>query len=223
MMKDLAFKKPAGSRTIPMGGVAAVISLFLCSSSALAGDTILELWHTVKAPDPVVLKAVTIDPAKTGFLVLDIEQRTCNAQARPRCIDSVPKIRAFLEKARAKGVFVAYSLTNLGTPETILPPVSPLGTEPIVKSSVDKFFNTDLEKLLKGRGVETVIIVGTTAEGAVIHTATGAAMRGFKVIVPIDGMSAGTLYAEQYAAWHLLNAPGTRQNTTLTRFEMIGF
>ena len=68
-----------------------------------------------------------------------------------------------------------------------------------------------------------MIIVGTTAEGAVLHTATGASMRGFQVIVPIDGMSAGTLYAEQYTAWHLVNAPGKRRRTTLTRFDMIGF
>ena len=68
-----------------------------------------------------------------------------------------------------------------------------------------------------------MIIAGTTAEGAVLHTATGAAMRGFRVIVPIDGMSAGTLYAEQYTAWHLVNAPGSRRRTTLTKFAMIEF
>jgi nicotinamidase-related amidase len=68
-----------------------------------------------------------------------------------------------------------------------------------------------------------VIIAGTTAEGAVLHTATGAAMRGFSITVPIDGMSAGTLYAEQYTAWHLVNAPGSRQSTILTRFGMIEF
>ena len=68
-----------------------------------------------------------------------------------------------------------------------------------------------------------MIIAGTTAEGAVLHTATGAAMRDFKVIVPIDGMSAGTLDAEQYTAWHLVNAPGSRRRTILTRFDMIEF
>lgn len=100
---------------------------------------------------------------------------------------------------------------------------SPTGDEPIVKSSVDKFFNTELEGILRNKGIETVVIAGTTAEGAVIHTATGAAMRGLKVIVPVDGMSAGTLYAEQYTAWHLINAPGSRRRTTLTRFDMIEF
>lgn len=46
-------------------------------------------------------------------------------------------------------------------------------------------------------------------------------MRGLSVIVPVDGMSAGTLYAEQYTAWHLVNAPGTRTRTNLTTLEAI--
>lgn len=136
---------------------------------------------------------------------------------------SVPKIKSFLEKARSKNIAVVYSLTRKGAPETILPGAAPLGTEPIVKSSVDKFYKTDLEKILQEKGIKTVIIVGTTAEGAVLHTATGAAMRGFQVVVPIDGMSAGSLYAEQYTAWHLVNAPGSRRRTTITRFDMIAF
>ena len=118
---------------------------------------------------------------------------------------------------------VVYSLTGRGTKETILPEVAPKTDEPIVQSSVDKFFKTDLDKILQGKGIKTVIIAGTTAEGAVLHTATGAAMRGYNVIVPVDGMSAGNLYAEQYTAWHLINAPGSRRRTTLTRFDMIEF
>ena len=115
-----------------------------------------------------------------------------------------------------------YSLAGRAKPEDILSGVAPTN-EPIVKSSVDKFYKTDLEKILRDKGIKTVIISGTTAEGAVIHTATGAAMRRFNVIVPVDGMSAGTLYAEQYTAWHLINAPGSRRRTTLTKFDMIDF
>jgi nicotinamidase-related amidase len=201
------------------------IAFLVCHSSAMANDqnTIIEAWDKVKTPAPVDLKAVKIDPEKTAFLVLDIEERTCNLKRRPRCIASVPKIKNFLEKVRGKGLAVIYSLTSKGKPETILSGVTPLSTEPIVQSSVDKFYNTDLENILKTKGIKTVIIVGTTAEGAVLHTATGAAMRGFQVIVPIDGISAGTLYAEQYTAWHLVNAPGSRRRTTLTKFHMIGF
>ena len=197
--------------------------LFSSPVCAAGSETIIELWDRAKAPPPVELKAVKLAPKETAFLVLDIEELTCNQERRPRCIDSVPKIKGFLERARSHGVAVVYSLTSRGTIETILPPVTPQKTEPVVQSSVDKFFHTDLEKILREKGITTVVIVGTTAEGAVLHTATGASMRGFRVIVPVDGMSAGTLYAEQYTAWHLLNAPGTRRNTTLTRFDMIGF
>ena len=189
---------------------------------AESDKTIVELWDEVKAPEPVELSAVKLDPATTAFLILDIEQLTCNQMRRPRCVASAPEIGAFLAQARSKGVFVAFSTTNKGTPESILAEVKPLGTEPVVHSGVDKFFETDLEKILREHGIETVIIAGTTAEGAVLHTATAAALRGFTVVVPVDGMSASALYAEQYTACHMLNAPGTKGKTRLTTFSMIG-
>ena len=201
----------------------ALIVALPAPSMAQGGQTIVEQWSRVQAPPPVGLKAVQVNPQETAFLILDIEQLTCNPDRRPRCIESVPKIQGFLQKARAKGMPVVYSLTGRGTRKTILPEVTPNADEPIVQSSVDKFFKTDLDKILQEKGIKTVIIAGTTAEGAVLHTATGAAMRGYNVIVPVDGMSAGNLYAEQYTAWHLLNAPGTRRGTTLTRFDMIEF
>jgi len=206
--------------------VAFLLTVFLVyHSSAIANDenTIIEEWDKVKAPAPVDLKAIKIDPERTAFLVLDIEEMTCNQKRRPRCVASVPKIKKFLEKARGNGLTVIYSLTSKGKPETILAGVTPLSEEPIVQSSVDKFYNTELEKILKAKEIKTVIVVGTTAEGAVLHTATGAAMRGFQVVIPIEGISAGTLYAEQYTAWHLINAPGSRWSTTLTKFHMIDF
>jgi len=68
-----------------------------------------------------------------------------------------------------------------------------------------------------------VILVGTSSNGAVLHTATGAAARGLDVVVPVDGMSASEAYAEQYTAWHLVNAPGTRRRTRLTTVNAIKF
>jgi nicotinamidase-related amidase len=206
-------------------GLLGVLLVFLClihsESRAAEQKTIVELWNEAKAPEAVELTAVKVDPATTAFLILDIEQLTCNDERRPRCVASVPSIGTFLERARSKGLFIAYSMTPKGEPGSILTEVKPAGNEPIVRSSVDKFFGTDLEKILREHHVETVVIIGTAAEGAVLHTATAAAIRGFKVVVPIDGMSAATLYAEQYTAWHLLNAPGTKGKTTLTRFAMI--
>ena len=130
--------------------------------------------------------------------------------------------KSLITKARAKGIPVVYSLTGRGTKESILKEVAPLEGEPIVKSSVDKFYGTDLEKILKEKGIKTVIIVGTAANGAVLGTAIGAAMRKLNIIVPVDGMSDQS-YSEQYVAWHLINAPGTRNYTTLTKISMIEF
>jgi len=171
----------------------------------------------------VPVQPVQLDPKTSALLILDIEEFTCNAERRPRCPDSVPRIKTLLDRARAKGMAVVYSLTSKGTPQTILPEVRPLGNAPVVQSGVDKFYNTELEKILRERGIKTVILVGTAAEGAVLHTATGAVLRGLQVVVPLDGMTSAALYAEQYTAWHLLNAPGTKGKVTLTLFGLIGF
>lgn len=185
--------------------------------------TIIDEWATIKVPPPPELKSVTPEAKTTALLILDIQKRMCNQETRPRCVASVPKIQSLLTQARANGLLVVYSLTRSAEASDIVEEVAPLPNEPIVKSGVDKFFKTDLEDILRDKGIKSVIVVGTSAHGAVLNTATGAASRGFEVIVPVDGMSASDPYAEQYTAWHLVNAPGTRRRTTLTKTELIKF
>jgi nicotinamidase-related amidase len=187
-----------------------------------AAQTIVDEWNTVKAPPAPELKSVTIDPKVTALLILDIQKQNCNMERRPRCVASVPKIQGLLARTRAKGVPVIYSL-GTGTAADIYQEVAPLGGEPVVTSGPDKFLGTDLEKILKERGITTVIVTGTAAHGAVTYTASAAALRGFKVIVPVEGMSAENTYAEQYTAWHLVNAPRVGAQVTLTRIDMIRF
>ncbi len=197
--------------------------IFSCPPIALsASDTIIDEWASVKAPKPPELKLVKVDPKVTALLVLDIVKQSCNSKRRPRCVESVRKIQDLVTKARDKGVPVVYSITGSTKPEDILKEVAPSGGEPVVQASVDKFYGTDLEKILKDKGITTVIIVGTAANGAVLGTSIGAAMRKINIIVPVDGMS-DSPYSEQYTAWHLGNAPGTRNVTTLTKVSMIEF
>lgn len=186
-----------------------------------AGDTIVDEWNTVKAPPPPELEPVTVEPKKTALLILDIQSQNCNPERRPRCVASIPKIQGLLNQVRNRGMLVIYSHTRNASKADIRKEVSPQAAEPIVKSGVDKFHGTQLEEILRAKDVQTVILVGTSAHGAVLHTATGAAMRGFRVIVPVDGMSAGDAYAEQYTSWHLVNGPGTRRQTTLTCIDLI--
>jgi nicotinamidase-related amidase len=186
-----------------------------------AGNTIIDEWNTVKAPPPPELNPVTVEPGETALLILDIQHQNCNPERRPRCVASIPKIQSLLTEVRNAGMPVLYSLTRNASPADIREEVSPQPGDPIVKSGVDKFQGTELEEILRSKEIQTVILVGTSAHGAVLHTATGAAMRGFRVIVPVDGMSAGDPYAEQYTSWHLVNGPGTRRQTTLTCIDLI--
>ena len=156
---------------------------------------------------------------KTALLLLDFGKQNCGA--RPRCLASLPNVQKMASEARSKGIFVAHSLFGQATKADLL--IAPLDAEPIVTSSVNKFHRTDLEKILKDKGITAVIVTGTAAHGAVLNTAAAAALLGFKVVLPVDAMSADP-YAEQYTAWHLANGPGgIGPNVTLTKMDMIKF
>ena len=204
---------------------AGFVIIALCSSSSFAqSKTIIDEWASVQAPKPPELKPVKIDdPKTTAYLVLDIVKQTCNNERRPRCVTSVPKIQGFLKQARARGLAVIYSKTSSTTPADIIEDVAPIEGEPMVSAAAEKFYKTDLEKILQEKGIKTVIVVGTAAHGAVLFTGTEAAKRGFKVIVPVDGMSAENTYIEQYTAWHLVNNPSYAAQVTLTKFDTINF
>ena len=216
------FSKPLSTRTTMRGLALACLLLSLTASYSFGQTkTIVDEWGTVQAPKPPELKPVTMDPKTTALLVLDLVKQTCNNERRPRCVTSVPNVQALLKLARSKGVAVVYSITTAATPADTLNDVAPLEGEPIVKAPADKFFRTDLEKILNDKGIKTVVVVGTAAQGAVLNTASQAAFRGLQVIVPVDGMSAENTYFEQYTAHHLANAPGVGQQVTLTKIDMI--
>jgi len=201
-------------------GLASFICL-LCTPAF--SQTIIDEWNTVKVPPAPGLKTVKIDPKVTALLMLDFNKQTCNAERRPRCVASIPKVQKLLMEARAKGVSVIYSLSAGAAVADIAKELAPLTGEPVVSSGPDKFLGTDLEKILKEKGIKTAIAVGTASHGAILYTASGAALRGIQVIVPVDGMSAENIYAEQYVAWHLLNAPRISALVTLTKIDLIGY
>jgi nicotinamidase-related amidase len=193
--------------------------------TALASPThaanIVDEWANVKAPKAPELKAVTVDPKTTALLMLDFMTQNCGQ--RPRCLDTIPAMKKLLAEARAHKVPVIYSITANSTPADVIKDVAPLADEPHVLSGPDKFRNTDLEKILKDKGITTVIAVGTSSNGAVLYTASGAVFRGMNAIIPVDGMSAVDPYAEYSTVFTFMNAPSVSAKTTLTRSDMIKF
>ena len=208
-MTKPSFRKSCSILRLVFSALTIMVSFFLYQGvTPASAQTIVDDWSKVQAPKPPELKAVTLDPKTTALLVLDFVKQTCNTERRPRCLTSVPQVQALLKLARGKGVAVVHSITTAATPADILKDVAPLEGEPIVKSSADKFFKTDLEKILNDKGVKTVVVVGTAAHGAVLNTASQAAFRGLRVIIPVDGMSSENTYFEQDTVYHLSNAPG---------------
>lgn len=192
----------------------------LAPHGASAAD-IIDQWSTVTAPPAPPLEAITVDPKTTALLVLDFVKQTCNEKARPRCIASLPAVARLIKAARDSKTSVIYSGVPTATTADVLPQVAPIAGEPFVKSHADKFIDTDLEQMLKAKGIKTVIVVGTTAQGAVLYTASHAALIGYDVIVPVDGMSAESLYPEQYVAWNMVHAPLGK--CKLTKISMLTF
>jgi nicotinamidase-related amidase len=197
----------------------------MCTVAPAAAQTIIDEWADAKAPPPPPLKSVTVDPSHTALLILDIVLPGCTQEKRPSCAKSVLIIKQLLDTARAKSMAVFYTVTSRTTPQDIVKDIAPHEDEHVQKvgTGPDKFVATDLKANLKAKGITTVIVTGSSAEGAVLYTASGAAMRGFKTIVPVDGMSSDALYQMQFTTWELANAPTIPPNVTLTRGDMIHF
>ena len=198
--------------------VAFVMAAFTLPAHAA---NIIDEWASVKAPQPPALKPVTVDAKTTALLMLDFMNQNCGQ--RPRCVASIPAMKKLLDAARAAKVAVVYSFIANTTTADVIKDVAPLSGEPSVLSGPDKFFKTDLEKILADKGIKTVIVAGTAANGAVLFTANSAALRGMNVIVPVDGMSAVDPFIELSTAVHMATGPAIAAKATLTKSEMIKF
>ena len=214
---------------LPLAALAAVLSYAVPSSA----ETIIDEWAKVQVPSPPELKSVTLDPKTTAILVIDMIKQSCNEQRRPRCVAAIPKIEKLLAAARASGVTVVYSLFPSPSPATFpnpvisdyVPALAPKGNEPVVTAFSDKFMlgdkDTGLQKILKDKGITTLVSVGVTSHNGVLFTSVEAAFRGFNVVVPVDGMAGNNAYEDQLAAYTLTSS--IVYKVTLTSIDMIKF
>jgi nicotinamidase-related amidase len=211
--------------TLRFAAVAGAVIAALLGTPSLA-DVISD-WSTAVAPPPPELKEVTVEPATTALLLLDIMKTGCTA--RPRCVAAMPNIIRMHDAARAHDMLVWYSLVGSNgkaTPDDVMDPaIKPRAGEWYRQPGPDKFMSSTLEPTLKQAGIATVIVCGNSFQGATVGTASGAAQRGYKVIVPVDCSAGETVYHEQYAAFHLAKGGpvGITSNITLTRSAMIKF
>ncbi len=208
-------------RLWPLAAVAVVLA-YVAPASA---QTIIDEWNSVKAPPAPELTSVTVDPKSTALLMLDMVKQLCSPN--PRCIASLPNVQKLLAAARTNGATVVYSLPIIPPPGVVIgdtmPEVAPKGNEPVVHTFFDKFSNTDLDKILKDKGIKTVIIVGGVANGAVLYTGTSAFTHGYQTIISVDDIFGQSAYIEQYSVYQFVGAPVLGGKVILTRNDMIKF
>jgi nicotinamidase-related amidase len=206
---------------------AAAGSLLIALLGSPSGADVISDWKTAVAPPAPELKEVTVDPATTALLFLDMMKAGCSA--RPRCIAAVPNMKVLHDAARAHNMVVWYSLVGSNgkaTPDDVIDAaIKPRAGEWYRQPGPDKFLGSTLEATLKQADIKTVIVCGNSFQGATVGTASGAAQRGYKVIVPVDCSAAEDVYNEQYATFHLVKGGpvGVTSQVTLTRSTMIKF
>jgi Isochorismatase family len=118
------------------------------ANSSATGKPLLTLQMPA-LPDPV---RVALNPATTALLVLDFVEPICNLQSK--CKDGMlPAVTPFLARARQAGMVVAYG-TREQNMSKWLPEVAPAPSDiKIVNTAQDRFYNTDLDKALKAKGI----------------------------------------------------------------------
>ena len=209
------------------------LAVVLSYTAPSVAETVINEWQSIKAPPPPELQAVTLDPKTTALLVIDIIKQTCNMQRRPRCVAAIPNVQKLLIEARTEGVYVIYALFPSPSPATFpdpkisdyVPELAPQGNEPVVTAFVDKFMlgdmDTGLQRILKDKGIKNLITVGVASHNGVLFTSVMAALRGFNVVVPVDGMAGNNAYEDQATDYILTNS--LVYKVTLTSVDMIKF
>jgi nicotinamidase-related amidase len=153
--------------------------------------------------------------AKAAVLVVDMQNdfvREQGALCVPAAVRTIEPIRRLLSRAREAGARVLYT-QDWHAPDSgefriwpvhcvagtwgaeVVDELAPRPNEQrIRKTTYDPFYRTELEAVLQERGVEDLVIVGTVANICVLHAAGSAALRGVRVVIPADGVSALTAF-----------------------------
>ena len=195
------------------------------AANAQAGKTQTITMPATPAPVAVKLKAAT-----TAVFVSDMVDPLCKKQ--PNCLGTmVPAVSALLARARKAGVMVAYS-TQAAEMQHWLPEVAPAPGDPVIAShGQDRFYETELDKTLKAKGITTIVLTGWKISGSILYTSVGGTLRGYTNVIPVDGSRAASDYEEAIGLYQVLNqnaanadnTPLKPKATTLSKTDMITF
>lgn len=131
-----------------------------------------------------------------ALLVIDVQRDLFDPEPRPFEADTVvQRINALADRARAAGAPVIYIQHEYASDRLVhgtegwqlargLRPTP--GDGYVRKTTPDAFLRTDLQDLLDGQGVETVVVCGYASEFCVDTTVRRAAALGYPVVLAAD-------------------------------------
>lgn len=164
-----------------------------------------------------------------AVLVLDmIHEFVGGNLGSERVREMVPRLQAFLERTRAKGlpVFYACDAHRPGDPELqvwgehamqgteaaqVVPELAPQeGDGVFAKQCYDALTNPKLADELRRGGVDTLVLTGTATHICVQNTAADAFFRGYDLVVPEDLVEAPTEEAHRQGLKYMEQMYGAR-------------
>jgi len=175
---------------------------------------------TVEAPEYVVQPEVVVEPRQTALVVVDMQNdfvKPGGALVVPTAAATIPAVQRLLSLARGRGMKVFFTQDTHQEGDIEFPIWGPhvlrgtwgwqivdeLAPQPgervLEKLRYDGFFGTPLDHELRLAGIHSLIVCGTVANICVLHTAGSAALRGYRVILPVDAISAITPFDLQVA------------------------
>ena len=171
--------------------------------------------------------------SKQAVLVMDMLNDFLTGHLKcERAGKIVPGLQRLLSGARDAGVPVVYSRdahlptdfelrvwgehAMADTPgAAVIPELAPEdGDFELPKRTYSAFHDTGMDQLLRGLGVETVVITGVHTHICGLHTAADAFFRGYRIIVVTDAVSAFTAEDQAYGLQYLEKIYGARMVST---------
>jgi nicotinamidase-related amidase len=159
-----------------------------------------------------IQEKIELDSRKTAIIIVDMQNDFVDPKGKlyvPQASKTIQPIKKLLEKAKNAGVPVIYTQDwhIPGDPEfhiwgrhaeagswgsQIVEEIKPASNDIVVKKTrYDAFYGTPLDDILRNvLKRDTLVVVGTVANICVLHTVGSAALRWYKTVVPVDGISA---------------------------------
>jgi nicotinamidase-related amidase len=191
--------------------------------------------------------AMELDPARTAALCMDMQAAIVAIYTGDQQTELLTRAAAVLQRCRERGVTVMHVQVGFrpGLPEVnprnalfaairssperqklfqgeagrIHPAVAPVGDEIVItKHRISAFTGTDLEMILRAKGIDSLVMFGIATSGVVLSTLLDAVDADYRAVV------VGDCCADQDAEVHkvLVEKFFPRRGTVVTAAELVG-